>query len=218
MDRFKPDVVILEIIEPGLKLVAGDGPPPSPEAVKRVDDVLIAQGTGGAPMLPELTSIATALRAGLSAATPTANCNLETEKLNPGVNGEATVEVSGWISELTPTITSPEGVVMLAGPGGEFAAPLRVDGERPDVASAYDVPSGAASGFLGTFFVRKLPPGHYAVTAYRRAPTGWIACIGNQGIIVPSERNDGFGSSGVSNLPDAALRPGPTGSDHGGAQ
>ena len=37
IDRFKPDIVILEVIEPGLRVGMGDGPAPSPEATARID-------------------------------------------------------------------------------------------------------------------------------------------------------------------------------------
>ena len=77
------------------------------------------------------------------------------------------------------------GLVRLQGPGGQFTAPIGVDGSRPDVASFFKVPSGEHSGFLGTYFVRKLSPGAYAATIYRRSPKGWIACLGRQALTAP---------------------------------
>lgn len=190
IDRFKPDVVISEVIEPGLLIGvrAGDGPPPSIELAARIDKVLGARSarrtpaaTGAAVLVPPDH----ALIAALAAAKPTPNCNLEIATLTPGVGGEVEVAVSGWISELGPSITSPEGVVRLRGAGGDIAGKIRVNGKRPDVAGFYKIATGAESGFLGTYFVKKLAPGAYTVTVYRRSPRGWIGCVGKQALIAP---------------------------------
>jgi hypothetical protein len=89
------------------------------------------------------------------------------------------------LSELTPRATSPLGFVTLTGPGGTLAAPVRADAPRPDVAAAYHNPGGRLSGFVGTYFVARLPPGAYSPTAYRRAGEGWISCKGDQKLVMP---------------------------------
>lgn len=187
ISRFKPDIVILEVIEPGLRVAAGDGPPPSAAALARIDHVLGATPppSAEAPTMPNLLPPSAKVAAAFAAAKPTANCNLESAGLTPGVKGEATVTVSGWISELGPSITSPEGYVRLQGPGVDLAAEILVNGKRPDVAGFFKVPTGLESGFLGTYFVKKLPAGRYTPSIYRRAPGGWIACIGKQALTAP---------------------------------
>ncbi len=186
--RFKPDIVILEVIEPGLRVAAGNGPPPSAAALARIDHVLgampppSAPTPAEAPAMPNLLPPPGKVAQAFAAAKPTANCNLEAATLTPGLKGEATVAVSGWLSELGPRITSPEGYVRLRGPGADLAAPIRTDGKRPDVAAFYKVPTGLESGFLGTYFVGKLPAGTYTPSVYRRAPDGWIVCVGKQAL------------------------------------
>ena len=190
IDRFKPDIVILEVIESGLRVAAGDGPAPSAAALARIDHVLGSAPAPlatreGAPAMPNLSPSPAKVAAALDAAKPTANCNLEVATLTPGVGGEASVSVSGWISELGPSVTSPEGYVRVRGPGADLAAAILVNGKRPDVAAFFKVPTGLESGFLGTYFVSKLPTGVYTPSVYRRTPGGWIACTGKQELTAP---------------------------------
>ena len=189
--RFKPDVVILEVLESGLRVAVGDGPAASPVAMARIDHVLgaaqppTAAARPQVPAMPSLAPPAPKIAGAFAAARPTPNCNLEAATLTPGVGGEATLMVSGWISELGPSITSPEGYLRLQGPGADLAAPILVNGARPDVAAFYKAPTGAQSGFLGTYLVRKLPSGAYTPSIYRRAPGGWIACVGKAALTAP---------------------------------
>ena len=186
IDRFKPDIVILEVLESGLRVAAGDGPPPSATTLARIDHVLgAAAPSTQAPTIPVLATTSDKIGVALAAARPTPNCNLEAAKLTPGIKGEATLAVSGWISELGPSVTSPTGYLRLKGPAGDFAASILVNGKRPDVAAFFKVPTGAESGFLGTYLVKRLPAGAYTVSVYREAPGGWIACVGQQALTAP---------------------------------
>lgn len=188
IDRFKPDIVVLEILESGLRVAVGDGPAPSPGAKARIDHVLGSEPPAAnphAPVMPSLVATAPNIAATFALARSTPNCNFEVATLTPGVGGEATLAVSGWISELAPSIASPEGYLRLQGPGTDLAAPILANGKRLDVAAFFKVPTGVESGFLGTYFISKLPPGAYAATTYRRASGGWIACPGKQRLIAP---------------------------------
>jgi hypothetical protein len=184
--RFKPDIVILEVLESGLRVAAGDGPAPSAAALARIDRVLgAAAPRAQAPTMPMLAPTSEKIATALAAASATPNCNLEAAALTPGIRGEATVAVSGWISELRPGVTSATGYLRLRGPAGDFAAPIQVNGKRPDVAAFFKIPAGEESGFLGTYLIRRLPAGPYTASVYRRAPAGWIACIGAQVLTAP---------------------------------
>ena len=191
IDRFKPDIVIHEVLESGLPATAGDRPSPSAAMLARIDHVLGAtdgspRDTGRqSPILPNLMPASAKIAAIFAAASPTIGCNLEVADLAPGAHGEATLFVNGWISELGPTITSPRGYVRLLGQGGDFAAPILVNGDRPDVAAHFRVPTGAQSGFLATYVVKRLPAGAYAPYVYRRSPVGWIICAGAQTLTAP---------------------------------
>jgi hypothetical protein len=184
--RFKPDIVILEVLESGLRVAAGDGPAPSAVALARIDHVLgAAAPSAQAPTMPILAPISGKVAAALAAAQPTPNCNLEAATLTPGIKGEATLAVSGWISELRPSITSPTGYLRLTGPAGDFAAPILVNGKRSDVAAFFKVRTGAESGFLGTYLIKRAPAGAYTVSVYRQSPGGWISCVGKQALVAP---------------------------------
>ena len=182
IERFKPDIVILEVVESGLRLAAGDGPPASPEAVARIDQALASPPPVAKP---DLAATNAALAKALDAARPTPNCNTEVATLTRGPGKAVTLKFSGWISELAPRNTSAEGVVRLRGPGTDLAAPVRVDLSRPDVAAFFKIPSGEQSGFQGAFVVAGLRSGLYRETIYRRAPGGWLACPGQQALTAP---------------------------------
>jgi hypothetical protein len=187
IERFKPDIVLLEVIEPGLRVGVRDGPAPSPQALARIDRTLsqAALSPSAQPLVPTLKAPVGATGAALAGAQPTANCNLETVKLSRGDGTEATLTVSGWISELAPRVTSPDGLVGLAGPSGLLVAAAKVDKPRPDVAAFFKVASGAQSGFAGSFFVPSLPKGDYSPRIYRRAGQGWIVCVGKTALSAP---------------------------------
>lgn len=186
IERFKPDIVILEVLESGLRVAAGDGPRPSAPALARIDRVLGAVAPSApASTEPLLATMSDKIAAVLTGASATPNCNLETAALTPGVNSGATLSVSGWISELRPGVTSATGYLRLKGPAGDFAAPIQVNGKRPDVAAFFNIPSGEESGFLGTYLIKRLPTGVYTPSVYRQAPGGWIACVGTQALNAP---------------------------------
>ncbi len=185
-ERFRPNIVVSELIEPGLRVGMGDGPAGSPAAIARIDKVLgtvepqppPAQMRKLAP--PDARTVQI-----IASAVRTDNCNLEKVALNPGVHGQATLDVSGWLSELGARESSPDGWIALKGPGGLLVGPLRMDAPRPDVAAYYKNPNAAASGFVATFFIAKLPPGAYALSTYRPAGDGWIACVGKTPLTAP---------------------------------
>ena len=189
IDRYRPQVVITEVIEPGLPVAVGDAPAPSADAVGRIDRVLsppAASRPGARPTAPTPSLTADLpLLAALNSARKTPNCNLEAASLAPGEGGAASLHVSGWISELGSRVTSPRGAIRLRGPAGDVAGAIPVDRPRPDVAAAFKNPTGQQSGFEATFPIQALPKGPYAPVIYRRAPDGWIACEGKQALVAP---------------------------------
>lgn|GEM_PF-1676839 len=189
IDRFHPDIIIFEVIESGLQWGEGEGPPASPEAVARIDSVLNRAGRTrrAAPpvAMPRLTPLDPRTSAIVRAAAASGNCNVERAELVPGEGGEAIFKVTGWLSELGSQVTSPDGFIMLKGPGGAFIGQLRMDKARPDVAAYFKNPLGAQSGFVGEFYIRKAPSGVYALSVYRRAGGGWIGCAGTPTVTAP---------------------------------
>lgn len=186
IERFKPDVVILEVVEHGLRVSMGDGPPASADAMARIDRLLgVAAPPPVAPVTSGLAAPDAAALAALTAAQPAPHCNVESSSLTPGRKGEGALKVSGWIAELGPRITSPIGKVRLQGPGVDLVGLIRVDMSRPDVANAFHNPNAEQSGYLGTFRLAKMPPGTYQATVYRRSGDGWIGCLAKQPLTAP---------------------------------
>jgi hypothetical protein len=163
MARFRPQVVILEVTEPGLPLA-------------------FAQGPAAAPSLQSAEAPTMAIVAASRAA---GACNVESAAFARTADGGVTFTTSGWMSELAARVTSPSGLIVLKGPGGGYSAELPMDRPRPDVAAHFRLPSAEASGFTATFAAGGLPSGPYAVSLYRRAGAGWIRCAGRQTVAAP---------------------------------
>ncbi|WP_334164970.1 alginate O-acetyltransferase AlgX-related protein [Phenylobacterium sp.] len=196
--QFNPDAVVLEVLESGLGYSLSPAPPASAEAMTRIVQAVpltqpVAAPAAAAqaaappppPQVPVLAPITPATTALLAAAVPTPSCNLEAASLAPAPNG-VEVSVSGWISELADRNTSPVGWVRLQGPEGDYAAPLRVDQPRVDVATHFKAPKAAeASGFSAVYRIEAPKAGTYTPLVYRRTPTGWMVCRGVQALTPP---------------------------------
>jgi hypothetical protein len=124
------------------------------------------------------------LRDRLAPAPVAKGCNVEEAALTRAGEGEI-LSLAGWISELGPANTSPEGLARLQGPGGDFVAALTVNGPRKDVARHFDLPSAHDSGFSATLRLPQLTPGSYSAWVYRRTPTGWVVCKAAQPLNLP---------------------------------
>jgi len=190
IDRYQPSIIIFEVIESGLHWGAGDGPPASPEAIARVDRVLastpqLRTAGGSAPTMPQMVLLDAKRARIAAAAAPRGDCNVESAVLTPGVGGEATFALSGWFSELGRQVTSPDGFVVLKGSASSFVGDLRMDKARPDVAAYYKNPTGLQSGFVQTYYLRKVPAGAYALSVYRRSGPAWIGCAGTPTLVAP---------------------------------
>jgi hypothetical protein len=185
IDRFKPDVVILEVIEPGLRVSMGEGPAPSAAAVGRIDHALATAGFGKVPG-PGLGPIDPRTLTELAAAKPAKRCAVDIATLTQGSDGGGTLTVAGWISEPGIWNASRDGKVRLQGPGVDLAGPIRIEVSRPDVAQALHYPAAGSSGYSRVYPLGKLPPGAYRATVYRRSHGRWIACVGQQPLSLPS--------------------------------
>lgn len=192
IDRFKPNIVISEVIEPGLRVAVGDGPQPSTEALARIDKALPASAAKPAPAPPSpspppsgLKPIDPKMSASLASSEPAKHCTVDIATLTPDLNRGASLMVAGWTSELGLVNTSTRGVVRLQGPGMDSTAPIIFEYARPDVAEAFHNPVAKMSGYSKSFPIARLLPGSYRATVYRQSGSSWIACAAQQALVVP---------------------------------
>jgi hypothetical protein len=171
IDRFKPDVVVLEVVEGGLKNSMGDGPPPSPAAKARIDQALKSV----APHAPTAVSNPPIAKA-LAAARSVSTCNIEAVTATPAENGRDLVRLDGWFALPTAWNVARRGWARIQGADLDYVAPMRVESARPDVAAFLKAPRAEMSGFSDAFYVPPLARGSYGVTLYRRTLTGWSSC------------------------------------------
>lgn len=173
--RFKPDVVVLEVVESGLRFSLTPAPAPSVQAAARIERALadpnISQVKllrGRAVATPDEDVI---LRI-LAKADPAPGCQVDTV----AHAAARTLELEGWISHLGKRPAPTTGLVRLSGPAGDYLAPIRTDRRRPDVALAHKNPMAEISGFSNRISLEGLPPGGYRTIVYRRVRTRWIYC------------------------------------------
>jgi hypothetical protein len=188
VERFRPDIVVLEAAEwrfaeaigdvvPAEAAALGPGPPPSAEASARIDQVLARVMPSA--RRPDLAPPGREAIAAMAAAKPAARCNFEAARLRPDGTGAWSLTALGWIAP-QDIYGEADGLVALAGAGVTRVAPLPIDRTRTDVVTYLKDPRVAQSGFAATYRIRDLPPGIYSATVYRRTHDGWIACPGQQ--------------------------------------
>jgi hypothetical protein len=187
IDRFRPDVVIVETVEHGLPLAMNDGPAPSAAAAARIDGVLRtpAHPDGLDPQFRR--SAGPSLKA-MTQARPARRCSFDLGSLKAAGDGTTTVSAQGWIAEPRRHATSPVGYLRLQGAGADLTLPIRVDGPRPDVAAAIRNPGAATSGFQAAVQVPRLSSGRYQLTVYRQSYGGLIACADKRLVEAPPSR------------------------------
>lgn len=188
IDRFKPDVVILEIIESGTQHTMSPAPVASPEAVARIDAAIRKADPSAPPPIDEtglekLASDSNALKPFL-AATPVKACNPEESVIATGAAGRR-LKAGGWISDLGPTAPRGEGALRLSGPGGEYLARIRVDVARPDVAAHFSAPSAGRSGYGVELPADAVAPGVYQLSVYLKVGARWMVCSGTPSVTAP---------------------------------
>lgn len=180
IDRYRPDLVILQVIEAGLPVAASAAPPPSVEAAARIEAVvrnLPAAASAHAARLaePRPRELKTMQRARV-----TDRCNIEVASLARALGGQSVLTVGGWIFDFENAARSPRGLLRLQGPGVDLLTPIKTDDPRPDVGAHFNRPDAANSGFTGEFLALRSPPGEYSLTVYSQTTKDWIACPGRE--------------------------------------
>lgn len=170
VEAYRPDIVVLEVVEGGLKFSMRSGPPASDASLARIDRRLPIPMPGLTPMTPigpQALSRVKSSHAG-------GPCSIDlAERRSVGEAGDAVLRIQGWVAG-----GDPRGFVRLQGPGADLAAPLVFRHKRPDVAAALKAAPGTAFGFSGEFLVSRAPESDWRMTVYRRSADGlhWRAC------------------------------------------
>lgn len=182
IDRYHPDVVMLEVVEGGLKFsMSGGGPPASPQALARI--------AAAAPFEPgdlptfqqerprDARRAAAARRAG--------HCFVDSIRLDRPAPDRWLLTTTGW-----QVGGEHRGFVRLRGPGGTLWSPMVFARERPDVAAVLHDPKTSASGFDQAFVIERPAPGAYAFSLYRRTPGlgRWEECQAPEPLVIPSDQ------------------------------
>ena len=214
IERFKPDLVILETVESGLGFTMGGGPTASAEAMQRIDKTIAppapqvpkapaappvpkapaappvpkapaAPPVQAAPSIKPMARAAAAETGRFETAKPAPKCNLEAVALTRDPDGAAKLVLEGWLTEPGRPAGSGQGFVRLRGPKGDFLAPMAVDQPRPDVAQYFKGPETLASGYAQIFRIERPAAGTYQVEVYRRSSSsGWLSCKGAKALVL----------------------------------
>lgn len=171
IDRHHPDVVLLQVLESGVRNASSDGPPASPETAARIEQA-VELASPAPPMTPAPQNLVTAFER----AVPATTCNLEVAKLRAASVEGSVLTVAGWFAVPSDWLSPAEAWVRLQGPGGDFVAQIDAGQPRPDVAAFLKDPRGEQSGFSGRYGLPELAGEGYVASVYRRANGGWQVC------------------------------------------
>ncbi|MFN3512981.1 MAG: alginate O-acetyltransferase AlgX-related protein [Phenylobacterium sp.] len=185
IDRYAPDVVILEVIETGLRFSLQPAPPASDAALARIRRTVgvPAGATGGAPRAGVFRRAATGdpTLQELATAEPAAACNPEAVTVADG-----RLRAEGWITNLGRRPGREEGFLRLTAPDGfDYLSAMQVARDRPDVAEHFHQPAARNSGFAADVDLADVAPGRYGLVIYRRAAARWIYCAVAEPVTVP---------------------------------
>jgi hypothetical protein len=183
IDRFKPDIVILEVVEHGLRVSMGEGPPASTAAQGRIEHILASMRPSKATA-PAFGVPTPRTAAALAAAKPRDSCSFDVADLKSTAD-RSSLSVAGWIWDRERNDRTPDGVLELRSGGTQLIAKLRVDQRRVDVSSFFKDSRAERTGFVANYDLKRLPAGSYGLTAYRRSGDGWIACHGKTAVTAP---------------------------------
>ena len=184
IERFKPDVVILETIEHGLPLAMDDGPRPTKAAAESIQRTLLASGWKGseASFAPSRGAILQAM----NTAKPAKHCAIDEQSLRPAGAGAVTVSANGWIFARPWSPPSPVAYLRLHGKGADLTIPIHANASRPDVSQALHDPTAAKSGFRFLADILSLQPGRYSLVVYRQSGRDLVSCISPNDLFAPS--------------------------------
>jgi hypothetical protein len=145
IEAYRPDVVVTEVLESGVRHAMNPPMEPAPtRAVESRDGVGDASPRGAA--FRAETQQEAALRKTEPAGGP---CNLEIAKLSRGAGGETVVHLEGWMFDAAKgRSAATTTVLMLAeGEGASWRVVVPNEVRREDVAERFGVPAAANSGF-----------------------------------------------------------------------
>ena len=174
IDRFKPDVVLLEVIEPGLRHAM------QPAMAK----VAGASGALPAPDWRQITPLPD-LETGVASAGVTYHCNLERLAVG-GFPGKPVLDTEGWFADVARGGTSETMEMIVQGNVSAWALWVPVTRLRADVAHYFKNPLLARSGFRVETELTRIPPGEYRV--YLRMPSAQrnLVCVTGRSVLRPA--------------------------------
>lgn len=162
IERFKPDVAVLEMLESGLRY--GMDAPISVLPAKAV----APQAAATDPMIVATPANLVAFAAGPrvvgdgSEALPGYRCGLELIVPATDTTGQALLQVSGWMAQVEAGDVGDAVELVLQSELESYRAPLALGQERPDVAVYFKQPGVALSGFSATLAMPPVPDPYQA--------------------------------------------------------
>ncbi len=157
IERFHPDIVMLEVIESGARFSMNASPnelfdsPTMPLRFSRADALL-------PPLGDDL------------------QCNIEKVEVSAGSNAEHELEMSGWVAQVSHGRVAPTVRFILRSTQDSFTATFPVSVMRPDLPQYFHRGGIALSGFKLKATLQGVPSGHYQIATQQDFPDGIFEC------------------------------------------
>lgn len=175
-EAYRPNIVMIEVLESGVRHSMGPAMQPSPELARQLSQVPpIGMASGKRAIFQPAGNDRIS---GQERAAATYTCNLETFSVTNQVSGE--LVGSGWIADLTNGVTSDRVTLLVQSGSDSYAASMQGGVERPDVASYFKKPGLIRSGFLLNIHDAALKDGLYDVFVAQQDGDGRLICRTNR--------------------------------------
>jgi len=165
-ERFRPDIVVLEVIESGVRHSMSPSLQPSAELSARLGKALSVADSATSTAMPSAL-VPAAPMSGIDATTATPpgltyQCNLETLTAT-GSGSDARITAAGWMADVAGRRANNEVTLVLQSAAGSFEVALPVGLPRADVAAYFRQPALERSGFESIVSAGNVPQGRYDV-------------------------------------------------------
>lgn len=197
--RYSPDIVVVEVLESGVRHSMSPAMQPGPELLAalnlklaqpiRADVQAGARSRNESAVATAIAEFSTAARIPVEAPPGqqvglTHRCNLELLEFAGDAQSSGTLQAVGWFADVDGARVADEVSVLLQSGVGSYSANTAVRNNRSDVARFFKKPVLSKSGFALSARVSGLPLGSYDVYLLQRYGADSLICLTTRSLAV----------------------------------
>ena len=187
IEAYRPDIVVLEVVESGIRHAMSPGLAPPPGLMDRLRTAPARPQSPMAvvdPPAPGAGAVRMRPRERLETGTPVSTtggdsyrCNLEALTVVESAGSGNRLQAIGWIGDVGNGRVAPDVELVLQSPRASYVATAAMTVGRPDVAEFFAKPSLRGSGFSFEVDAGVLEPGVYEAYLVQTLDGAPLTCI-----------------------------------------